>query len=28
MEAELMLETLYTDEEGNDVVCFTYDPKK
>jgi uncharacterized OB-fold protein len=27
METELMLETLYTDDEGNDVVCFTYNPK-
>lgn len=27
MEAELAMETLYTDEEGNDVVCFTYNPK-
>ena len=27
MEVELMLETLCTDDDGNDVVCFTYNPK-
>jgi uncharacterized OB-fold protein len=28
MEVELMLETLYRDDEGNEVICFTYNPLK
>lgn len=27
LEVDLKLETLYTDDDGNDVVCFTYNPR-
>lgn len=28
MEVKLALETLYKDDEGNEVICFTYNPIK